>query len=67
MPVRTAHEPGFDLRSFVRGIVVHHQMHVPFWWHGCVDPFQEIQELSRPVALVAFADHRPGGDIERCE
>jgi hypothetical protein len=29
-----------------------------------VDLFEKIQELDRPVTLVAFADDKPRGDIE---
>ena len=29
-----------------------------------IDLFEELQELDRPVTLVAFADDKPRGDIE---
>ena len=29
-----------------------------------VDLFEKLQELDRPVTLVAFADDKPRGDIE---
>jgi hypothetical protein len=28
-----------------------------------IDLFEEVQELGRPVTLVAFADDEPRGDI----
>ena len=30
-----------------------------------IDLFEELQELDRPMALVAFADNKSGSDIER--
>jgi hypothetical protein len=30
-----------------------------------IDLFEELQELDRPMALVAFANDKPGSDIER--
>ena len=36
----------------------------PFRNRG-VDLFQKVEELGRPVALVAFADHRASRDVER--
>lgn len=65
MPVRAARQPGLDLRGLVGGVIVHHQMYLRSLRHCCVDPFQEVQKLRRPVALVAFADYRPCGNVER--
>lgn len=67
MPVRTARQPGLDLRRFVGGVVVRDQMHVRPIRHTRVDLFEKVQELARAVTLVAFADHRAGGNVERGE
>ena len=65
VPVRAAGQPRLDFRRLVRGVIVHHQMYVrPFRNRG-VDLFQKVEELGRPVALVAFADHRASRDVER--
>ena len=63
--MRTTRKPGLDLRRLVGGVVVHHQMHVRPFRHGCVDLLEEVEKLGRPVAFVAFADHRPCCDVER--
>jgi len=65
MPVRAAREPGLDPGILLRGVVVHHQMNVPTFRYDLVDLLQAVEELGRPVALVAFADHRSCRDVER--
>ncbi len=67
MPMRTARQPGLDLRCLVSGIVVHHEVHVWPLGHLGVDPLEEIEELGCPVSFVALADHRASGDVERRE
>ena len=47
------------------GVVVHDDMDSEPLRDLSVDLFEELQELDRPVALVAFADDEPRGDIER--
>ena len=65
--MRAARQLSLDLWRFVGGIVVHHEMNVRPFGHLGIDPLKEVEELSCPVAFVAFADHRPCGDVERCE
>src|SRR5258708_25773701 len=65
MIMRPAGEPRFDLGCFVGCVVIHDDMDIePFRDLG-IDLFEELQELDRPVTLVAFADDKPRGDIER--
>ena len=65
VPVRAARQPRLDARRFVRGIVVHHQMHLRPVRHGNVDLLEEVEEPGCPMPFVAFPDHCPRGDIER--
>lgn len=66
VPVRAARQPRLDPRGFVRGVVVHHQVHVwPFRQRG-IDLLQK-EKLGRPVPLIALPDDCPCGDIERSE
>src|SRR3546814_6275266 len=67
MPMRAAGKPCLDLRRLVGGIIVHHEVDVRPLGHLGVDPPEEVEELGRPMALVAFSDHGAGGDIERGE
>ena len=60
VPVRAARQPRFYARRFVRGIVVHHQMHLRPVRHGSVDLFEEVEELGRPMS---FARPRAGCDL----
>jgi len=64
MIVRPAGEPRPDLGGFVGGIVVHDDVDIERFGDLSVDLFEEVQELGRPVTLVAFADDEPRGDIE---
>ena len=61
MPTWPLDQPFADDLSFVRGIIVHDQMHVEIGRHVCLDFVQELAELARPVAWVAFSD-----DMARC-
>ena len=62
--VRSPHQPGFGPRGLVGGVVVHDDMDIQSVWDVGIDLFEKIQKLGGAVALVAFADHEPGGDIE---
>ena len=62
-----AGEPRLDLGGLVGGVVVHDDMDIEPFRDLSIDLFEEVQELGRPVALVAFADDEPRGDIECCE
>jgi len=64
MIVRSAGEPRLDLGSFVCGIVIHGGMDIDPPWDLSIDLFEEVQELGRPVTLVAFADDETRGNIE---
>ena len=64
MIVRPAGEPRFDLGCLVGGVVVHDDMNIEPFRDLIIDLFEEFQELDCPVALVAFADDKPRGDIE---
>src|ERR1044071_3497328 len=64
MVMRSAGEPRFDFGGFVGGIVVHDDMDIEPFGDLSIDLFEEVQELGRPVTLVAFADDEPRGDIE---
>ena len=59
MIVRPASEPRFDLGRLVGGIVVHDDMDIEPVRDFRIDLLEEVQELGRPMALVAFADDEP--------
>ena len=65
MIVRPSGEPRLDLGCLVGGVVVHDDMNIEPFRDLSIDLFEEFQELDCPVALVAFADDEPRGDIER--
>ena len=67
MPIWPTSQPGLDLRGFMGGIIVHHQMHLRALRYTAVDLFQEIQELLCPVTFVAFANDEARGNIKRCK
>lgn len=67
MPMRAAGKPSLDLRRLVGGIIVHREVDVRPLGHLGIDPPEEVEELGRPMALVAFSDHGAGGDIEHGE
>jgi hypothetical protein len=57
-------EPRLDLGRLVGGIVVHDDRDIEPFGDLSIDLFEEVQELCRPVALVALADDEARGDIE---
>ena len=63
--MRPAGEPRFDLGCLVGCVVIHDDMNIEAFRDLGVDLFEKLQELDRPVTLVAFADDKPRGDIER--
>ena len=65
--MRPAGKPCLDLGGFVGGVVVHDDMDIKPFGNLSIDLFEEVQELGRPVTLVAFADDEPRGDVERGE
>ena len=67
VPVRPPGEPGADRRRLVRGVIVHHEMHVEIARHLGVDRTQELEELSGAMALVTTADDLAGRHVERGE
>src|SRR5437764_4618841 len=64
MPARPLRQPVADQRGFVRGIVVPDQMHVEIARHAGFDLVEELAELLCPMARIALADHRAGGNIQ---
>jgi hypothetical protein len=62
--MRPAGEPRFDLGCLVGCVVIHDDMDIEPFKDFRIDLFEELQELDRPVTLVAFADDKPRGDIE---
>src|SRR5258706_12964207 len=64
MVMRPAGEPRFDLGCLVGCVVIHDDMDIEPFRDFRIDLFEELQELDRPVTLVAFADDKPRGDIE---
>src|SRR5215831_1573288 len=67
MIMRPAGEPRLNLWGFVGGIVIQDDMDIEPFGDLSIDLFEEVQELGRPVTLVAFADDEPRGDIECCK
>ena len=59
MIVRPAGEPCFDLGCLVGGVVIHDDMDIEPFRDFRIDLLEELQELDRPVTLVAFADDNP--------
>jgi hypothetical protein len=51
----------------VGGVVVHDGVDFEPFGHVSVDLLEEVQELGRPMSLVAFADDEARCDVERCE
>ena len=64
MIMRPASEPRLDHRSLVGGVVIHDDMDIEPFWDLSIDLFEELQELGRPVPLVALADDEARGDIK---
>ena len=67
MKARTASEPGAHFRVFVRGVVVHDQVHVEILGHALLDVPQERQILLMPMARLALREDLSVGDIQRCK
>src|SRR5882672_10913701 len=67
MIMRTTGEPRLDLGRLVGGIVVHDDMDLEPIGDVSIDLLKEVQELGRPVSLVAFADDEARCGAERCE
>ena len=63
----TAGEPRLDLGRLVGGVVVHDDMDLEPFGDASIDLLEEVQELGRPVSLVALADDETRCDIECCE
>ena len=59
MVMRPAGEPRFDLGCLVGCVVIHDDMDIEPFRDFRIDLFEELQELDRPVTLVAFADDKP--------
>ena len=57
--MRPAGEPRLNFWGFVGGIVIHDDMDIEPFGDLSIDLFEEVQELGRPVTLVAFADDEP--------
>jgi hypothetical protein len=51
--MRSARQPRLDLRGFVGGVIVHDDMDVESCGDIAIDPIEEVEELTGPVALVA--------------
>ena len=62
--MRSAGEPRFDFGCLVGGVVVHDDMDIEPFRDLSVNLFEKLQELDRSVALVAFANDKPRGNIE---
>src|SRR5712675_1744131 len=67
MIMGTPGEPRLDLERLVGGVVVHDDMDLEPFGDASIDLLEEVQELGRPVSLVALADDETRYDIERCE
>ena len=59
-----AGKPVFHLRSLVRTVVVHDQMHAEIGRHSGVAGAQKLEKLGAAMTAVQFADHFAGGDVE---
>lgn len=67
MVVRSAGEPCPDQRGLVVGVVVHDDADIKVAWYLRVNLFEEVEKLGCAVQLVACADDKALGNIERCE
>ena len=52
---------------FVRGIVVHNQVHVEWFGYTGVQAAQKREKLLMPVVGLVLGEGRTGGDVERGE
>ena len=64
MPAWPLDQPVADQLGFVRGIIVHDQMHVEIDGHIGFDFIAELAEFGCAVPRITFSDHMTGGDIE---
>lgn len=64
MEARVLGEPSLHFGRFVRPVVVEHEMQVEAFFRGPVDLAQELQKHLMPVAGLAVANDKPGGNIE---
>jgi len=62
--MRPPRQPGFDGRGFVGGVIVHDNVDVEAIRNLRVDLFKKIEKLGGSVALVTFADHESGRNVE---
>ena len=62
--MRPSRQPSFDGCSFVGGVIVHDNVDIEALWNLRVDLLKKIEELGGSVALVAFADHKSGRNVE---
>jgi hypothetical protein len=60
-------QPCPDRCRFVGSVVIHDDVDVEIPGDLSVDLFEEVKEFGGTVPLVAFADDKAGGDVERCE
>src|SRR4029077_5460018 len=63
----TTGEPRLDPGRLVGGVVVHDDMDLEPFGDASIDLLEEVQELGRPVSLVALADDEARCDVERRE
>src|SRR5579871_1220528 len=64
MLMRSTSKSSLDLWRFVGGVVIHDDMDIESFGNASINLFEEVQELGRPMTLVAFADDKPRSDIE---
>jgi hypothetical protein len=57
-------QPGPHFGVLVRGIVIHDEVDLEFFWDSGVQPAQEREKLLVAVAGLAFGEDSAGGDIE---
>src|SRR5436190_22043 len=62
--MRPPRQPSFDGRGFMGGVIVHDNVDVEALRNLRVDLLKKIEELGCSVALVAFADHKSGCNVE---
>lgn len=67
MVVRPASEPCPDQRSLMGRVIVHDDVDVQVERHLRIDLLEEVEKLGGAMPLVAFADDKARGDIERRE
>lgn len=65
--VRPAGEPCSNQRCLVGRVIVHDDVYVEVGRHLSVNLLEEVEKLGGAMPLVAFADDKSRGDIERCE